>query len=400
MTKAHVAIACGGTGGHVFPGLAIAEKLIRSGCDVTLLISQRKIDRRACAAVAGKIPIVELPAYPLTIEGFFRFLKGASQSLKSCFSCFRGKPLHAVFSTGGFASLSPVLYGKLRGARIYIHESNSIPGKANKFLSHLSDMVFVGLETTAQFFPAGKTIITGTPVRPAFFHLYQPQCRLQLGLDPFRQTLLIAGGSQGAHAINELVLSAIDIFKKNLSDWQFLHVTGQDDFEIISEAYKNSGLKAKVYDFTDDMHTLVGAATVAVSRAGASFLSELAAAKVPPVLIPYPYAADNHQFYNALTFVIAGAARMLEENKATPDLLVGMIKQLSEDSQFRNESIQALDRLCVPDSADKIGDSIIEGIKKKFGAKVTFEPSDSVFDAKSGNSNKTILKSINPVFVK
>lgn len=400
MNKAHVAIACGGTGGHVFPGLAVADKLVRCGCNVTLLISPKEIDRRACSPVAGTLPIVELPAYPLTLEGFFRFFTGSCRSLVTCFKYFKNKPLHAIFSTGGFASLSPVLYGRLKGAKIYIHESNSIPGKANKFLSHFANEVYIGFKTTSNFLPFSKVKFTGTPVRPDFFNLSQQQCRIKLGLDPNRQTLLIAGGSQGARPINELVLSALGVFKERLSDWQFLHVTGKDDFELVDKAYKENELPAKVYDFTDDMHTLVGAATVAVSRAGASFLSELAAAKVPPVLIPYPYAADNHQFYNALAFVKVGAARMLEQSKATPDLLLGMILQLSEDSQFRKQSIEALNELFVPDSADIIASSIIDGIKRKFEGKVIFQPAGSIWTKKSSDNERAVLDATHPVLVK
>ncbi|MCX7871958.1 MAG: undecaprenyldiphospho-muramoylpentapeptide beta-N-acetylglucosaminyltransferase [Verrucomicrobiae bacterium] len=390
MNKAHVAVACGGTGGHIFPGLAIADKLIRNGCDVTLLISQKEIDRRACASISN-LPILELPAYPLNLEGFFRFFSGSFRSISTCFKYFKNKPLHAVFSTGGFTSLAPIVYGKLKGSKIYIHESNSIPGKANKILSHLASQVYIGFKSAQKFLPESKVKLTGTPVRPAFFNLDQQKCRLQLGIDPNRETLLIAGGSQGARPINELVLSALSIFKERLQNWQFLHVTGANDFELVKNAYEQSGLPSKIYDFTDEMPILLGAATVAVSRAGASFLSELAAAKVPPVLIPYPFAADNHQFYNALTFVKLGAARMLEQNKATPELLTGMILQLSEDSQFRMRSLEALSELCFPDAADTIANHIITGIKTKFNDKVSFQPSGSIWTKQTTNNNNNLL---------
>lgn len=400
MNKAHVAIACGGTGGHVFPGLAIADHLVRKGCDVTILISRKEIDHRACSTVASSVPVVELPAYPLTLEGFFRFFTGSLRSFLTCFKFFKKKPLHAVFATGGFASFAPVLYGKLKGARIFIHESNSIPGKANKFLAHLSDEIYVGFKSAAVFLPSSKTKFAGTPVRTAFLNLDRKKCRKELGLDPERQTLLIVGGSQGARSINELVLSALDLFKERLDGWQFVHVTGKNDFDLVKGAYERNELAAKVYDFTDEMHLLVGAATVAVSRAGASFLSELAAAKVPPVLIPYPYAADNHQFYNALTFVKAGAARMLEQSKATPELLVGMILQLSEDSQFRARSIEALSELCVPDSAEKITNSIVDAIKTKFGNNVILKPSGSIWSKNLNNDAELPLNESKTVFVK
>lgn len=378
MKKAHIAISCGGTGGHIFPGLAIADRLVQSGCEVTILISGKQVDKRACESISG-VSIVELPAVGLKRSELRRFLSSTFQSIRKCRDYFKLHKPDAVFSTGGFVGVAPILIGRLMGASIFLHESNTIPGRANKLLSRFANSVFVGFKFTTRFFPQKKVRFTGTPVRPDFLNINKELCRRSLRVDDKRPVLLIVGGSQGAHPINELFLKSMPLLKERMSNWKFIHVTGKDDYDTINSAYKEAGLDALVHSFYDKMSLLLGSATVVVCRGGASFLAELCAVGVPPLIIPFPYAADNHQFYNGLAFVKAGAGRMLEQHKATSELLVGMILQLGEEADLRRENLKALREFNSNKSAEIISDIIIQRIKEKSCNALFFEPRKSIF---------------------
>jgi UDP-N-acetylglucosamine--N-acetylmuramyl-(pentapeptide) pyrophosphoryl-undecaprenol N-acetylglucosamine transferase len=306
----------------------------------------------------------------------------------------------AVFSTGGFVGVAPILVGKLMGASVFLHESNTIPGRANRVLSRLAEGVFVGFKFTTKFFPQKKVKFTGTPVRPDFLNINKELCRRSLGIKESRPVLLIVGGSQGAHPINELFIKSMPLLKERMANWKFIHVTGKDDYDIVQSAYKEAELDALVFSFYEKMSVLLGSATVVVSRAGASFLAELCAVGVPPLLIPFPYAADNHQFYNGLAFVKAGAGRMLEQHKATAELLVGMISQLGEEAELRKENLRFLREFNSNQSAEIIADIILKRIKEKSGDTLVFEPGKSIFAA---NKKVDVVESSakrNPMLVK
>ena len=176
--------------------------------------------------------------------------------------------------------------------------------------------------------------------------------------------LLVMGGSQGASAINHLVSQSLALLSEQSPDLQFLHLTGAGDFKKVCDAYTARKLKAVVRPFLAEMELALGAATVAVSRAGASSLAELAAMRVPVVLIPYPSAADNHQFYNAWAFVESGAARMLEQEKATPEMLAEMVKGLMEKPDLRAGMKEALAKWHQSDAAGQIAAQILEAMAR------------------------------------
>ncbi|MBI3192826.1 MAG: UDP-N-acetylglucosamine--N-acetylmuramyl-(pentapeptide) pyrophosphoryl-undecaprenol N-acetylglucosamine transferase, partial [Pedosphaera parvula] len=224
-----IAIACGGTGGHLFPGMAVGEELLQRGCAVTLLISPKEIDQQAARSAAG-MEVVTLPAVGLTRYGVARFLAGAWKSYRLAKKLFRSRPPQAVLAMGGFTSAPPVWAGKGLGAATFFHESNAIPGRANRWLGRVVDEAFLGLSQAASYLPNTKATTTGTPVRAQFQPQDAASCRLALGLDPHRPVLLIMGGSQGATGINELVLKTLPTLAVMARDLQFLHLTGPHDF--------------------------------------------------------------------------------------------------------------------------------------------------------------------------
>jgi UDP-N-acetylglucosamine--N-acetylmuramyl-(pentapeptide) pyrophosphoryl-undecaprenol N-acetylglucosamine transferase len=358
-----VAIACGGTGGHLFPGLAVAEVLARSGCDVSLLISPKEVDQQAVQSAAG-LEVLTLPAVGLVDGQIGPFVRGFWQSYRVAKQRFKARPPQAVLAMGGFTSAPPILAGSGVGAATFFHESNSVPGRANRWLAPFVDAAFIGFPSAARRLHCQTVKTTGTPVRQQFHSMDPESCRVHFGLDAGRPVLLVMGGSQGASAINHLVSESLEVLSAQWPDLQFLHLAGASDFKNVCDAYAAHKLKAAVRTFLAEMEMALGAATVAISRAGASSLAELAAMRVPVILIPYPSAADNHQFYNAWAFVESGAARMLEQEKATPEMLAEMVKGLMEKPDLRAGMKEALAKWHPSDAAGQIAAQILEAMAR------------------------------------
>jgi UDP-N-acetylglucosamine--N-acetylmuramyl-(pentapeptide) pyrophosphoryl-undecaprenol N-acetylglucosamine transferase len=357
-----IALACGGTGGHLFPGLAVAEVLSRRACVVTLIVSPKEVDQRALENVQG-IEVLTLPAIGLTRGRRLAFVRAFWQSYRAAREWFRKTSPNAVLAMGGFTAAAPLVAGKRAGAATFIHESNTIPGRANRWLSRMVDGAFVGFPSAADRLRARNVTVTGTPVRSQFTARDAAYCRRALGLEPNRPVVLIMGGSQGAHGINSLVLESLPSLVKSAPDWQWLHLTGPDDYEPVKQAYASARVSAAVHPFFDQMELALGAAAAALSRAGASSLAELAAVRVPSVLIPYPAATDNHQLHNARAFVETGAALMLEQNTATAEILVPLLVKLMQDSAARESMQTALAQWHRPDAADQIVAGMLDSLQ-------------------------------------
>ena len=358
-----VAIACGGTGGHLFPGLAVADVLARNGCAISLLVSPKEVDQQAVQSVAG-MEVLTLPAVGLVDGQIGPFVRGFWQSYRVAKQRFKARPPQAVLAMGGFTSAPPILAGSGVGAATFFHEANSIPGRATRWLAPFVDAAFIGFPSAARRLHCHTVKTTGTPVRRQFHSMDPEACRANLGLDAGRPVLLVMGGSQGASAINQLVSQSLALLSARSPDLQFLHLTGASDFKKVCDAYAAHNLKAVVRPFLVEMEQALGAATVAISRAGASSLAELAAMRVPVVLIPYPAAADNHQFYNAWAFVESGAARMLEQEKATPEMLAEMVCGLMEKPDLRAGMKEALAKWHQSDAAGQIAAQILEAMMR------------------------------------
>jgi UDP-N-acetylglucosamine--N-acetylmuramyl-(pentapeptide) pyrophosphoryl-undecaprenol N-acetylglucosamine transferase len=357
-TKPLVWIACGGTGGHLFPGIAIADELLRRGCDVTLVISPKEIDQQSVKTLQG-VEVTTLPAIGLTRGRLLEFCTRFRKSFLAARRLLQQRPAQAVLGMGGFTSAPPVMAAKGCGAATFLHESNTIPGRANRWLSHVVHQAFVGFPSAAGRLHHANVLTTGTPVRPQF-HPSEPEpMRMALGLDTRRPVLLVMGGSQGASGINDLMLQALPLLSQQMPELQYLHLTGSDDFDRVRAEYTNRGLKAVVRPFLSEMEMALGAATAAISRAGASSLAELAAMRVPAILIPYPTATDNHQFHNARALVDVGGALLLEQAGATGQTLAAMAGQLLRDNQARKAMADELVRWHSPHAAELIADRIL-----------------------------------------
>ncbi len=351
-----VAIACGGTGGHLFPGLAVAEQFARRGCDVALLISPKDVDQQAVKSARG-MEIITLPAVALQNRNYLSFTFSFVKSLFAARKCFCRRKPDAVLTMGGFTGAPPIWVGKDFGAKTFLHESNTIPGRANRLLARFVDGAFVGFSDAAARLRVRPVAVTGTPVRPQFRPGEAARCRAALGLEPERPTILVMGGSQGASGMNDMIVSAWPLLAGK--EWQWLHLTGVKDFEKVKAACAARGLRAVVKPFLVEMDLALGAATAAVSRAGASSLAELAAMRLPSLLVPFPAAADNHQFYNARAFEATGAARLLEQKGATAEKVAVAVAELIENDAALSQMRAALAQWHAPRAAEQIAENIL-----------------------------------------
>jgi UDP-N-acetylglucosamine--N-acetylmuramyl-(pentapeptide) pyrophosphoryl-undecaprenol N-acetylglucosamine transferase len=378
-TTPFVAIACGGTGGHLFPGLAVAAQLKRRGCDVALLISPKDVDQQAVKSAPG-MDLFTLPAVGLQNGNYFSFAASFVKSLFAARKIFNRRRPVAVLAMGGFTSAPPVFVARDSGIPAFLHESNTIPGRANRILSRFVNGAFVGFPEAAARLKKRHVTVTGTPVRPEFQPQDAAKCRRGLGLEPALPTILVVGGSQGAHGLNEMILSALPLLQERGRParesgsggehaggppaLQFLHLTGAKDFEKVTAAYAAHGVKAVVKPFLAEMHLALGAATACVSRSGASSLAEIAALRLPALLVPFPAAADNHQFFNARAFEKTGAARLLGQKAAAPGRVAEMLCELVENEAARAEMQNALAQWHQPQAAERIAEAILQAVAR------------------------------------
>lgn len=357
-----IVIACGGTGGHLFPGLAVAEVLQEQGHEVLLFISEKEVDARALRAHPHirfeRLPTVGMPS--VLSPAFVTFLRRLRRSMSACGAVYREFRPDAVLGMGGFTSTAPLLAARLRRVPVFVHESNSIPGKANLFAGRFARTVFLGFAECARYFPRVPTRVTGTPIRRELLQwVDRGEAVRALGLRPDVPVLLVMGGSQGAAGINALMVRAAS--KLPPGGCQVIHLTGEKDESVVRQAYDAAGLVARVMPFCDRMHEVYAAADIAVSRSGAASLSELSHFRLPAVLIPFPFATDDHQRVNAEIFIRAGAARMVSESEATGDTLARMLNELLTSPETRRELGEAAGRLAPENAAAGVAAALLEG---------------------------------------
>jgi UDP-N-acetylglucosamine--N-acetylmuramyl-(pentapeptide) pyrophosphoryl-undecaprenol N-acetylglucosamine transferase len=347
-------IACGGTGGHLFPGVAVAEALRARGHEVMLFVSEKEIDTLALSGRQQfrfeKLPTIGLPSlYSPAILGFVRRF---NQSLAVCRSIYRKFQPHVVLGMGGFTSTAPVLAGRMRGVATFIHESNAIPGKANKMTARFVRAVLLGFKECAPFFPKVRTEVTGTPIRSDLTRLDRQVARQKLGLRADLATALVMGGSQGATGINQALIKALPTLKN--IQLQLIHLTGKREERLMADNYQRENVPAYVAAFHHQMEEVYSASDFVIARSGAASLAEFAAFGLPGILIPFPYAADDHQTRNAEIFVRAGAAVMVKEADISGDVLARHITDLITDPQKLRQMSESSARLAPNNAAEVV----------------------------------------------
>jgi UDP-N-acetylglucosamine--N-acetylmuramyl-(pentapeptide) pyrophosphoryl-undecaprenol N-acetylglucosamine transferase len=347
-----IIIAGGGTGGHLFPALALAEAFKeRDAANEILFVGSR---RGLEASVLGRegfalqtIDVVSLKgkSLPRKAAAVLALPRSIFQSLR-LLRLFRPD---IVLGVGGYASGPVVLTASLLGYKTAIQEQNSLPGLSNRVLAKFVDRIFASFPDSGGSFPAAKTIVAGNPVRK----------KLQMTVSPTKNggpefTLFVFGGSQGAHRLNEALVQALDHLQDRKTRLRVIHQTGEKDLPGVRDAYERQGFRAEVQPFIHDMERAYRAADLVLCRAGATTLFELMAMRKAAVLVPYPFAADNHQFLNARALVDAGAAEMVADKDLTGAGLAGLLRQFMDQPERRRSMEEKITKFAKPRAAETI----------------------------------------------
>jgi UDP-N-acetylglucosamine--N-acetylmuramyl-(pentapeptide) pyrophosphoryl-undecaprenol N-acetylglucosamine transferase len=365
-----IIIAGGGTGGHVYPGISIYQALDSNCGNVEVLF----IGARG-GVEGGILARLELPYLPLPGRG----IRGASLAkkivapfvlklavIKAMRAIIKFKP-DVVLGTGGYASVSTIVAAMLCRKPRVLQEQNSIPGMANRWLSRIANLVLLSYAESQEYLRAGvPSVVVGNPLR---FHPERRSCSRSeafafFGLEQNIPTIVIFGGSRGAHSINK---AGVQLAKTMSGEGkaQIIFITGERDFEWIRQEVAPLAPRVKVLSFLYEMERAYIVADLAVARAGASSVFELAAFGVPTVFVPYPYAADDHQKYNVARLRELGAADILEDSQLTGDALTEKIRLLLDDTQKRIEMEERMRSWVKIDAAEQAAAAIMQLIKKK-----------------------------------
>lgn len=352
-------IACGGTGGHLFPGLAVAETLKERGHEILLIVSEKNIDSLALKAHPDfryeKLPSIGMPS--MLSPAFIRFLRRSWESLGYCRGIYRKFRPSVVLGMGGFTSTAPLLAGRFQKLPTLIHESNAIPGRANKFAARFTSKILLGFAACQPHFPGRDCAVTGTPVRRNLgAALDRAEALASFRLDPARRTLLVMGGSQGASGINQTLFKCASLLREQ--PIQIIHFTGERDDRLAAANYQRDEIPHYVAPFHHKMEDAYAAADLIISRAGASSLSEISHYGLPSILIPYPYATDDHQTFNAKVFSDAGAAELQPEPKIAPDAFALLVTNLLTNDRRREQMAAAARAILPRDAAGNVADEV------------------------------------------
>lgn len=364
-------IAGGGTGGHLFPGIAVAEEfLARDPANEVLFVgTERGIEARAVPAAGYRLELISAAGIRgkrgfSQISGIGKMFYGYAQSRK-ILKAFRPD---LVLGVGGYASLPMVLAaGGMRVPR-FIHEQNAIPGQTNRLLARFADQVFITLEESAGYFPGNSTLLTGNPLRRQILDMVNKQNAPlipPLPAEVCKQSqqgefhLFIFGGSQGAHAINSAMVDALPFLKQRQIKLKITHQTGEKDCDQVAGAYRAAGVEARVTAFIGDMATEYARADLIICRAGATTIAEVTACGKACLFIPFPHAVDDHQRRNAEALLKKEACFMLLEQELTGQRLAETIRELAEDPQTVIRTGERASGLARLDAATIIVDEMI-----------------------------------------
>jgi len=354
-------IAGGGTGGHICPGVAIADAIVEqsAGSEVFFMGRSGSIEER----VVGQsgYPFVSVPSMGLRRGLDARnlavpFAVGAGY-LTALARLATIRPEAAV-GTGGFVSLPPIVAARTLGVPVVLQEQNSYPGLATRVLSPLASAVHTVFEETERHLPRARSVVvSGNPIRRGFATADRDRAREKLGLADAGTVVFFLGGSRGARRINRAVAGAADALRD--AGVALIVQTGDADAPEVTAALENAGARAVVKAFYDDVASAYAASDLVVSRAGATTISEIALMGLPSVLVPYPHATEGHQMKNALTMEKAGAAVVVPDQECTSERLADVVRGLIEDRKRLASMADAAGTLARPDAATRVARAVL-----------------------------------------
>lgn len=341
-------VACGGTGGHVFPGLVVARELSRRGHEVDVWFSGRDIEASTLGSWDG--PVFSTGARQLSL----RTLPHTCRSFFKCSAALKRKRPDALLAMGSYSSLPPVIAARVQGVPVVLHEANAVPGKAVEFLSRLAVLTATSFDETAKWLPGRTVRKTGLPVRGDL----AGQPRLD-GVPEGVFTVLVTGGSQGARRVNELASQAMCLLKQaGVDDFYVIHQTGAADLQRVQRAYEAAAVPARVSAFIKEMGRAYATADLVICRAGASTCFELCLLGKPALLIPLPSAVRNHQHLNAAALVRGGGGDEGVQSELTARSIMRYVLNKKNDPLALARMQQALKVMAVTDAAERVANEV------------------------------------------
>lgn len=356
-------MAGGGTGGHLFPALALAEEFRRrdAGAEVTFIGGKGGIEEKI-------VPKYGYPLRVLNVEGIkrrsglarLRALGKAAKSTVEAVRILREIRPDGVIGSGSYSSAPVVTAAKLLGIKTAILEQNALPGLTNRVLGRLVDRIYIAFDEARGSFPGGRTVLTGNPVRR---DILRADDEIEKPRDKF--SILVFGGSQGAVAINAAFLDATEYLTDIWSSLRVVHQTGVEGHDAVEAAYRRKNLRVELFEFIDNMSAAYNAADLVVCRAGATSIAEMTALGLASILIPYPYASDDHQTVNARSLSERGAAVLIKQDKLTGSALAEAIKRLYRHPQELKNIRDRSKKLGRPKAAEQIADNFLRVLDRK-----------------------------------
>lgn len=361
--KIRIVIAGGGTGGHLFPGIAIAEEFLKRDDQTRIIFigTKKGIEGKLLSQLGYELREIDIEG--VKGRGAKALIKGAYQIPKSMWQSrciLKQFSPHIVVGVGGYASGPAVLAAHFMSIATAIAEQNAIPGITNRILGNFADKIFVTYAQTRTYFPQTKVILSGNPVRAAFVVGRSKEKEKK----DYRQ-LLIFGGSQGAEAINKGIIDMLPQLQSMKTKVHVLHQTGSRQLEEVKKAYERFEIQAKVTPFIVDMAGAYTDADLIICRAGATSIAEITAAGKAAILIPYPWAANDHQLKNAQALATEGVALMIPERELSGSMLFSAIEDLLRDEQKLQQMEKNSLRMSKIDAAATIVDNCIEIMAKR-----------------------------------
>ena len=357
-----VIIAGGGTGGHLFPGIAVAREFEKryGTADIRFVIGRRKMESEILARL-------RYARYTIQVEGikgrgwkqgFMVLLRLPYSLIQSLFILRRFSP-HLVLGVGGYSSGPVCVAARIMGIPTAIHEQNSFPGLTNRLLARVVDRVLISWDVSREHFSGKEPCLTGNPVREELLARANDFKGTDKGF-----TVLVVGGSLGARAVNRAFTDALEILKVKGKTPHVIHQSGETDYNRVIEAYKERGIHGDIVPFIEDMAAAYGRADMVVGRAGATTVSELAALGKPSILVPYPFAANRHQEVNAHMLAQGGGAEVILENDLSGETLSELLMKYMDDKKALEEMGKRAAKAGRHDAAKVIVDQL-EAMKKQ-----------------------------------
>lgn len=361
-----IVLTSGGTGGHLFPLIAVAKKIREKQPDAEILFIGPKGELEESLMSKNNIPVKKIMTGKLrryfSFSNFVDIFKIPIGIIQSFWHLLIFMP-DVIFSKGGYASLPVVIAGWVYQIPIMIHESDSVPGKTNEILGKLANRVAISYPQSESYFVPEKTVLTGNPLREDINQGDSQKIKGKFSLAESKKTIFIWGGSQGSEMINSKI---IQILPELLKKYQIIHQTGKNNFEKVKRMAGELGIKEgrggyhAISFVEDDLKDILAAADLIISRAGANSLSEIAANKKPSIIIPLENSANDHQMKNAYSLSQIGGCLVLEEENLGENMLMSRINEIMENQELQNKFSQNIQIFFHPDAADKITQGLLE----------------------------------------